>query len=427
LDLRFKEIAGAVDISKGKFDICIRNSKIITAESSYTNDTTGCEGCYRLLMKNGCLDVAIESTGSYWYGLHDYLTSRGISVVVVNPSRAKTNLANKSDKIDCRALATLHLLNLLEPSYVPDPEIRKLRRLARLRMKIVDMKTMIKNMANASASAYSSSITKVFSDMFGVSGKKMLDMLGMNQDEIVNELEKMKIKDEKKEEITDSISKAYTPSLDSWMIQLASSMISQIEAWIKILDDAMASAVESIPRIKEYVNRLLTIPGMGLETAQAIAAEIADITRFKQARSLVRYSGINPTVEQSGSMKKYGRLEKRGPKMLRRALYQAAGTMAFRGPHNFRDHYNAVSSRYGSKGHRVGVVSTARKLLHLIHAMLTNGTEYIPSPVRLTESKRRKLRSRSMNHDRNEKPSLVKLLLNIDKLDDEVKEMLIKL
>lgn len=48
--------------------------------------------------------------------------------------------SNKSDTIDSRALATLHLLNMLEPSYVPDQEIRRLRRLTRFRAKMVDMK-----------------------------------------------------------------------------------------------------------------------------------------------------------------------------------------------------------------------------------------------------------------------------------------------
>lgn len=427
MDLKFKEIAAAIDISKDKFDICIRNSKEVTAESSYTNNITGCEECYRLLVNNKCNDVAMESTGPYWYGVYDYLTSKGMCAIVVNPSKARTNLKNKSDRIDSRALATLHLLNMLEASYVPDPDVRKLRRLTRLRMKMVKMKTQIKNMANGSASAYSSDITRIFGDMFGKSGRKILDMLGMDEDEIVRELNGMRMSEEKKREVIHAIRKAYAPSLDSWMIQFASSIISQIEGWINVLDNAIAGVVEANARIKEDVNRLITIPGVGLETAQVIAAEIADIGRFGSPRALVRYSGLNPTILQSGSVRKHGALEKAGPPILRAALFQAAYVMAFRGPDNFKEHYNAVSSRYGKRGHGIGVISTSRKLLHLIYSMLTNRTDYISSPVKLTERKRRMMKKRAMMYDRDEKPSMIKLLLNIDSLNDEVKQMLVGL
>jgi transposase len=428
LDLKFKEIAAAIDISKDKFDICIRNHREVTAESSHTNNITGCEECYKLLANNKCNDVCMESTGPYWYGVYDYLTSKGMRVIVVNPSKARTNLKNKSDRIDSRALATLHLLNMLEPSFVPDPDVRKLRRLTRLRMKMVKMKTQIKNIANGSASAYSSDITRVFGDMFGKSGRKILDILGMDEDEIMKELNAMKISDEKKQEIIHAINKAYAPSLDSWMIQFASSIISQIEAWVKVLDNTMAGIIDANERIKEYVNRLITIPGVGLETAQVMAAEIADMQRFRSARALVRYSGLNPTILQSGSVRKHGALEKAGPPILRAALFQAAYVMAFRGPDNFKEHYNAVSSRYGKRGHGVAVVSTARKLLHLVYSMLTNKTDYVSSPMKLTERKRRIMRKRvKMYDDSDEKPSMINLLLNMDSLNDEVKQLLVGL
>jgi len=427
LDLKFKEIAAAIDISKGKLDICIRNHREVTAEASYTNNITGCEECYKLLVKETCNDVCMESTGPYWYGVYDYLTSKGMHVIVVNPSKARTNLRNKSDKIDSRALVTLHLLNMLEPSFVPDREIRKLRRLTRLRMKMVKMKTQIKNIANSSASAYSSDITRIFGDMFGKSGRKVLDILGMDEDEIMKELNGMKMSEEKKQEIIHAVRKAYAPSLDSWIIQFASSIISQIEAWIKVLDNTIAGVIDANTRIKEYVNRMITIPGVGLETAQVIAVEIADIRRFRSSRALVRYSGLNPTILQSGSVRRHGQLEKAGPPALRAALFQAASVMAFRGPDNFKEHYNAVSSRYGKRGRRVALVSTSRKLLHLIYAMLTNKTDYISSPMKLTERKRRMMRKRVKAYDSDERPSMINLLLNINSLNDEVKQMLIAL
>ncbi len=428
--MNIKEIAAGIDISKSKLDICIKNHGGVLATADFSNDTVGAKLLLELLVKHQCIDVAMESTGPYWYGIYDYLTEHGIRVALVNPAKAKTHILNKTDKIDCDVLATLHMINQLKMSYVPDHDIRRLRRLTRFRAWLVDMKTAIKNQTTSTVSKYSSSLLAVFSDAFGVSGRRFLDMLaeGRGEDELVKELDGLKLSEEKRSRITEAIANAFKPSLDPWVIQFSSSIISVIESRIKVLDDAIAKAVDSIPRVKEYVNRLLTIKGVGLETAQAIAAEIANISRFESSGSLVRYSGINPTVTQSGSVRKYGKLEKGGPPHLRRALYQAANTMAFQGPVNFQRHYRAVRARYGEKrGHGVGVVSTARKLTRLIWAMLANETDFIDSPKVLTENKRRRLKNRVKKFDSSEKSMLKDLLLNLDKLNPEVVQMLAEL
>lgn len=439
-----RQIAAALDIHKQEFNIAVRNHSGFIAERNFHNDTEGARQCHELLVSTGCTEVAAESSATYWYGPYDYLDSRGIRVTLVNPARAKSNLiANKSDRLDARTLATLHLLGQLKPSYVPPPEIRRLRRMTRFRAKLIDMKTQLKNAANSSISAYSGRVTSLFGDIFGVSAKKVIDAISRTitpdmksvdnreqQDAILKALNGMKrLSKEKKRAILDAVSKAYSPSLDSWIIKFTSSAIEEVESWISALNDAIAKAVESIPRLKAYVERLLTILGVGLETAQAIVAEIADITRFVKAGSLVRYSGLNPKIEWSGKMKRYGKLEKGGPKWLRRALYQAAQAMAFHGPENFQKHYAAVRARYGEKrGHGVGVTSTARKLTRLIWAMLTNGTDFMDSPTVRTERKTKELSRRARRYDSSpEKPSLVTLLLNLEKLPLDVRQTLSEL
>jgi transposase len=423
-------MTAGIDISQSKLDICVKNHGGVLANADFSNDMAGAKFTLELLAKHGCLDVAMESTGPYWYGIFDYLTAHGVRAILVNPAKAKAHLLNKTDKLDSNVLATLHMINQLKPSYVPDHEIRRLRRLTRFRAWLMDVKTGIKNQVTATLSKYSSNLMPVFSDAFGVSGKRFLEMLteGKGQDELIMELDGLQLSEEKRCRIMEAIGNAFKPNLDPWIIQFSSSMISEIESRIKTLDDAIAKAIDSIPRIKGYVNRLLTIKGVGLETAQAIAAEIADIRRFELSGSLVKYSGINPTVEQSGKMLKYGPLEKAGPPYLRRALYQAANTMAFLGPDNFRRHYDAVRARYGRrKGHGVGVVSTARKLTRVIWAMLTNETDFIDSPRLLTEMKRARLRKRVKRFDsnrENDDATFKQLLINLHKLDPEVMQML---
>jgi len=431
MDTKFKEIASGIDISKSNLDIAITNFNGSLAYQEFSNDTEGAKLCFKLLVEYNCTEVAMESTGPYWYGIYDYLTAHGIHVILVNPSRAKSNLANKTDKIDSTQLAILHLLNQLKASYVPDQDIRRLRRLTRFRANLVDMKTAIKNQVTAAISTYSAGMTSIFSDTFGRAGKRFLNMLvqAKNQEELAQALDELKLTEEKRNRMMEVASKAFEPSIDPWLIQKSSEMISEIESWIVQLDDAIAKAVDSIPRVKEYVNRLLTIKGVGPESAQAIAAEIADIERFKSSGSLVRYAGINPKVIQSGSVMRYDKLEKGGPPSLRRSLYQAAQTMAFLGPDNFQRHYQAVKTRYGKKaGHPVGIVSTSRKLILLIWSMLTNKTDFIDSPQKLTQLKQNRMKSRIKRFDRQAasyltgvgNPPMIKLLLNLPKMDPEV-------
>jgi len=316
--------------------------------------------------------------------------------------------------------------------------------MTRFRAKLITMKTQLKNAANSSISAYSGRLTSIFSDIFGLSARKVLDAISstvkpdlkstddheQQQDAILKALNGMKrLTEEKRREVLEAVSKAYSPSLDSWIIKFTSDAIDQVQSWIDVLNSAIANAVESIPRVKEYVERLLTIQGVGLETAQAIAAEISDITRFEWDGALIRYAGINPTIEQSGKVKRYGKLEKGGPRWLRSALYQAALSMAFKRPENFQNHYVAVKARYGRKGHGVAVVSTARKLTRVIWAMLTDGTDYIGSPRESTERKKKALLRRAKRYDSPgvAKPSLYDLLLNFDRLPSDVKQMLAEL
>jgi transposase len=279
------------------------------------------------------------------------------------------------------------MINQLRPSFVPDTDLRKLRRLTRMRTWLVDMKTAIKNQTTAVVSTYSPELLSIFSDAFGKSGKELLDKIASGE-QITG------LSEEKMKHLQNVVDNAF-PNLDPWVIQFTSSMISNIESKIKELDSAIAALVQSMPKIKHYVDLMLTIKGVGIDTAQAIAAEIADIDRFPESGKLVKYSGLNPTYEQSGSLKKYGKLEKAGPPGLRRALYQAAQTMAFYGPEEFRSYYLHVRERYGTKGYSIAIISLARKLLRVIWAMLTDDSEFIDQKTALTESKRRRLANRA--------------------------------
>jgi transposase len=123
----------------------------IVKQTEFTNDLSGVKKIFELLDENKCRDVAIESTGPYWYGVYDYLTEHNVRVMLVNPAKAKSHLLNKSDRLDSASLATLLMINQLSPSFVPDKDLRKLRMLTRMRASLTEMKKAIKNQLQPSA------------------------------------------------------------------------------------------------------------------------------------------------------------------------------------------------------------------------------------------------------------------------------------
>ena len=127
-----------------------------------------------------------------------------------------------------------------------------------------------------------------------------------------------------------------------------------------------------------YVPTLMTAPGIGWVLGYTIAAEIGDITRFPTPRKLVGYTGLCPSVDQSGGHDWRGSLAKNGPKYLRWALIEAA-THAARHP-VYAARYQTMKTRLGrQRGASVARVDIARKLAEAIWHMLTTNRPFAPA------------------------------------------------
>ena len=74
----------------------------------------------------------------------------------------------------------------------------------------------------------------------------------------------------------------------------------------------------------QEINRLKTIPGVGDKTALAFAAYVGDGKRFNNRDEVANYLGLVPRVDCSGSINRYGHITKKGNRIVRALLYQAA-------------------------------------------------------------------------------------------------------
>ena len=108
--------------------------------------------------------------------------------------------------------------------------------------------------------------------------------------------------------------------------------IKQIIAQIDFIEEQLKELEIKISILLHQTNSVITtITGVGDVLGAVIIGEIGDIARFKSAPKLVAYAGLDPSVNQSGDFAgTKNKISKRGSPYLRRAIWLAANTAAFR-------------------------------------------------------------------------------------------------
>ena len=97
---------------------------------------------------------------------------------------------------------------------------------------------------------------------------------------------------------------------------------------------------------------------------------------FKNAASIVKYAGLNSGVDESGKFSAKGvPITKHGSPYLRRSLWLAANRARQYDP-KLKAFYD--KKRREGKPHRVAVTAVARKLCHVVYAVMRDGEPYDP-------------------------------------------------
>ncbi len=132
--------------------------------------------------------------------------------------------------------------------------------------------------------------------------------------------------------------------------------------------------------IKEYMAELnspiTSIPGISNNLGAIILAEIGDINRFDNPDKLLAFAGMSPSTYQSGTyISNYGRMEKRGSKYLRYALFNAARYIC-QWDQSFASYLD--KKRKEGKHYYVAITHVAKKLVRVIFHLLKTNQPFIP-------------------------------------------------
>ena len=151
-------------------------------------------------------------------------------------------------------------------------------------------------------------------------------------------------------------------------------VLSTIKAEIKGVECMIRDHIDGHPDLKDKAALLDSIPGIGVATSARLLAFVGDVHRYNDAKALVAFVGLNPTMHQSGSsVRAKPRLSKKGNATIRKALYMPA-IVARRYNPIIKDF--AKGLKKAGKSNMLIIGAVMRKLLHIIYGVLKSGKPF---------------------------------------------------
>ena len=335
------------------------------------------------------IDIAMEATGHYWLSLYSALTDADFNVSVYNPYQIKSyrgaynNRKQKNDVIDSIIIADYLRVFGSKESKLPEEDILSLKQLTRFRSNMVSNVSSLKVQVIGLLDKVFPEYKKLFCDTFGVTSKQLLlncptpdDIIKISTTKLSNLLSKhskgrfnkdtaLHIKEVAKE----SFGIKFTTDACSFEIK---QLINQIIFLEKQIDEVSKEIKELYNKLDSH---LLSVPGIGINLAPIILAEIGDINNFDKPSKLIAFAGTDPSENQSGNkLSSNDKTSKRGSPYLRHAIYTAS-LVAISNEPTLRTYYDKKISE--GKHHFVALAGISRKLLTIVYYILKEDRDYI--------------------------------------------------
>ena len=367
------ERVAALDIGKAEVVCCVRvpgpsgKGRRAQEVATYSTMTRSLQVLADRLRTLRVSRVVMEATSDYWKPVFYLLEAAGFEVWLVNAKDVKHLPGRpKTDTIDAVWLCKVAERGMLRASFVPPEPIRLLRDLTRYRIDLVGERGREKNRVEKLLEDAQIKLSVVASDIFGVSGRDMMNALiaGQRDPKVLAQLARSRMRGK----IPD-LEEAFVGRFSDHHAFLLAKMLARVDAL-----DADIAAVEA--RIEDLlvpfadpVVRLDAIPGIGRIAAAAIIAEIGvDMTRFPTAGHLASWAKFAPIVSESAGKQKGKNATGKGNRYLARTLGEAAVGVA-RTDTFLGERYRRLARRRGKKK---AIVPVGRSILVTIWHLLAD-------------------------------------------------------
>lgn len=359
-----------VDIHAAFYQICLIDQEGAVNEARFDNNPDGHDGLVKFVTsRSGPACIVMEAcTGAYH--LHGILSERTCAeVLIVDPRKMRERFpkkGKKTDRVDAMNLAKMASFGDVDGIYVPTEETRRLRELTSERCRITEQSTMEMNRIHAKLKEQGLRYRGRSKALWTKEGLKWLA--------------------------------AQTAKLP---VCLQLTMTSTLER-LELLQEQKLKLESFICRLAQgspHTQLLMTLPGVGAVGATTLLAEIGEWKRFKSAKQLVSFGGLNPRVSQSAARCHHGSISKMGRSRLRWICVEMALT-ATQNCQSLRSFYQRILKRTRCAGK--AKVATARKLLTLCWHVLSSNRAYEQEREDLNQRKQARTAKRAR---RAEKPS----------------------
>lgn len=318
-----KQVMG-IDVS---LDDCVCNFSVLTegltvkviSSKTFPNTEGGLKDVQKWVKKiaagNKEIRIVIEASGVYYEHFALGLQQSGFYVSVVLPNKAKKymeslGLKSKNDQIDAKGLSQMGCEQNLEQWTPLSPFFHILRTYTRLHEDIQQKRTDTSNQLHA------------------------LQHSAMQLREAVKILE---------------------------------SLIKVFDKELKKIKDKLQAHIDTDTEVKEQIDHVCTIKGVGILTAATVAAETNGFCLFKNIPQLVSFAGMDVVEDQSGKRIGQTKISKKGNSHIRRILYMPAFNMMTYQVGAMPALYERTMKRHGVK--MKSYVAIQRKLLVLIYTL----------------------------------------------------------
>ena len=401
-----------VDIAKS-FNVAYivdEKDKVIKSSFKFKNDEKGFEEFLDLLSSidtdTSNFIIGMEATGLLFENLYLCLKGKEYNVILLNPYQTNkfrefdTMKNVKNDNIDAMMIAALLKSGRYSKAHVSEEVYANIKALYRHKESLQDELKKHKRQVLTLLAVVFPEMEQVVKDPFNVTGLALLEKYPTAKhydyasvDRILktfrgikgnnfNEQKAKKLLELAKSSIyqgNGADERAYVIRSHIRIIKLLNEELNEIEnEMLKLFSQAPILERDEEQEIMNIIDNLRTIPGVSDKTIFALMSECGDLSRFSSQRKFIGYLGLYPTLEQSGNTTTFGHLAKRGAKLAKKALYQAA-IAAIR--HN--DELNKLYRDKVSQGRakKEAVIIVARKLAGIILAIYKNNVAYNPNRV----------------------------------------------
>jgi transposase len=280
--------------------------------------------------------IAVEATGNRWWFV-DLAEGLGHHVKMSDPrkTQAIAGACFKYDQVDAERLAHLQRLGYLPTVWIPPAPLRYAKEVMRYRGLLVRMRTALRN--HLRGMLRKRNLQAPTKSLWTKEGRAYAERVELNRD---------------------------GDRIRGDTLGLLKSLDALIGHW----DQELERRVKSEP----LTQRLMTIKGVGAQTAFGFRTFVGEIERFARPKKLSSYFGLVPREHSSGDQRRLGHITKAGDGQMRHLLVEAALT-ASRKPGPLREYYRRM---VGHKGKAKARVALAHRLVTILFWMWKKGLDY---------------------------------------------------